>query len=131
LAPFGGRVVFVKADLGRPLPVQPPVDAILSTATFHWVLDHDALFGNLAAPEETQRRLRAAGFAECRAWLQEERTTFDTRPEFEAFLATVVLRTVLASRPREGHAAFVSEVADKLGKPELDYVRLNIDAVRD
>ena len=26
-----------------------PVDAILSTATFHWVPDHDALFANLAA----------------------------------------------------------------------------------
>ena len=26
-----------------------PVDAVLSTATFHWVLDHDRLFANLAA----------------------------------------------------------------------------------
>jgi trans-aconitate 2-methyltransferase len=25
------------------------VDAILSTATFHWIADHDALFANLAA----------------------------------------------------------------------------------
>ena len=41
---------FVVADLGRPLPVAPAsVDAILSTATFHWVRDHDALFANLAA----------------------------------------------------------------------------------
>ena len=32
----------------RPLPIEP-VDAILSTATFHWVPDHDALFRNLAA----------------------------------------------------------------------------------
>ena len=49
LAPFGDRVEFVVADLGRPLPLDEPVDAILSTATFHWVLDHDALFANLAA----------------------------------------------------------------------------------
>ncbi|HEY8987929.1 MAG TPA: methyltransferase domain-containing protein [Candidatus Limnocylindrales bacterium] len=51
LARFGDRVAFVVADLGRPLPLGPlaPVDAILSTATFHWVSDHDALFGNLAA----------------------------------------------------------------------------------
>jgi trans-aconitate 2-methyltransferase len=47
LAPFGDRVEYVVADLGRPLPVGR-VDAILSTATFHWVLDHDALFVNLA-----------------------------------------------------------------------------------
>jgi trans-aconitate 2-methyltransferase len=29
--------------------VDPAVDAILSTATFHWIVDHDALFANLAA----------------------------------------------------------------------------------
>jgi len=46
---FGDRVSFVECDLGRPLPVAGPVDAILSTATFHWVRDHDALFANLAA----------------------------------------------------------------------------------
>ena len=34
---------------GEPLPIDGPVDAILSTATFHWVPDHDALFRNLAA----------------------------------------------------------------------------------
>ncbi len=49
LARFGERVEYVVADLGRPLPVAEPVDAILSTATFHWVPDHDALFRNLAA----------------------------------------------------------------------------------
>jgi trans-aconitate 2-methyltransferase len=47
---FGDRVAYVVADLGRPLDVPGgPVDAILSTATFHWVPDHDALFRNLAA----------------------------------------------------------------------------------
>ncbi len=53
LARFAGRVVFVQADL---LELGPgllgawhPVDAVLSTATFHWVLDHDRLFANLAA----------------------------------------------------------------------------------
>lgn len=49
LAAFGDRVEYVVADLGRPLPLAEPVDAILSTATFHWVPDHDALFTNLAA----------------------------------------------------------------------------------
>jgi trans-aconitate 2-methyltransferase len=49
LAPLGDRVEFVVADLGQPLPLSQPVDAILSTATFHWVADHDALFVNLAA----------------------------------------------------------------------------------
>ena len=49
LARFGDRVSYVVADLGSPIPLDEPVDAILSTATFHWVPDHDALFANLAA----------------------------------------------------------------------------------
>jgi trans-aconitate 2-methyltransferase len=49
LAAFGDRVTYVLADLERPLPVPDKVDAVLSTATFHWVRDHDALFANLAA----------------------------------------------------------------------------------
>jgi trans-aconitate 2-methyltransferase len=170
LAPYADRVDFVQADLHQPLPVRPAVDAILSTATFHWVLDHDALFRNLAAvlraggrlaaqcggkgnvasvdrvlaefgesraefayfaePDETERRLRNAGFADANAWLEEKNVAFDSRPEFEMFLATVVLRVVLARRPPSEHKAFVSDVVDRLGKLELDYVRLNIDAVR-
>jgi trans-aconitate 2-methyltransferase len=49
LARFGDQVEYVHADLMKPLPLDRAVDAILSTATFHWVLDHDALFANLAA----------------------------------------------------------------------------------
>jgi trans-aconitate 2-methyltransferase len=46
---FAGRVTYVQADLGRsPLPIDGPVDAVMSTATFHWILDHDALFEGLA-----------------------------------------------------------------------------------
>ncbi|MEO5704182.1 MAG: methyltransferase domain-containing protein [Candidatus Limnocylindrales bacterium] len=49
LARFGDQVTFVEADLGRRLPIDGPVDAALSTATLHWVMDHDALFANLAS----------------------------------------------------------------------------------
>lgn len=61
LAARAEQVTFVRADLGAPLPIHPPVDAILSTATFHWVPDHDALFRHLAAV------LRAGGMlaAQC------------------------------------------------------------------
>ena len=48
LAAFGDQVEYLVADLGSPLAIRP-VDAILSTATFHWVADHEALFANLAA----------------------------------------------------------------------------------
>ncbi len=49
LARFGDRVELVEADLAQPLPVAVPVDAVVSTAAFHWVLDHDRLFTHLAA----------------------------------------------------------------------------------
>jgi trans-aconitate 2-methyltransferase len=49
LAGHGRKVEFVEADLGKPLPLREKVDAVFSTATFHWVPDHDALFANLAA----------------------------------------------------------------------------------
>jgi trans-aconitate 2-methyltransferase len=43
------RVTFVRADLHAALPLAEPLDAIVSTSTFHWVRDHDALFRHLAA----------------------------------------------------------------------------------
>lgn len=49
LAGFGDRIEFIEADLRRPLPIAEPVDAVLSTATFHWIVDHDELFRHLAA----------------------------------------------------------------------------------
>ena len=60
LARFGDRVTYAVADLGRPLPLaDSSVDAILSTATFHWVPDHEALFGNLARVLRPGGRLAA------------------------------------------------------------------------
>ena len=49
LARFGDRVSYVVADLAQQLPIEEPVDAVLSTATFHWIRDHQVLFANLAA----------------------------------------------------------------------------------
>ncbi|HTV12789.1 MAG TPA: class I SAM-dependent methyltransferase [Acidimicrobiales bacterium] len=46
-----GRVSFVRGDLLDLSPALlgdvPPLDAVLSTATFHWVMDHDRLFSNI------------------------------------------------------------------------------------
>jgi trans-aconitate 2-methyltransferase len=41
-------VTYVVGDLLDPIPVAP-VDAVFSNATFHWIVDHDRLFANLAA----------------------------------------------------------------------------------
>ena len=60
LAPYADRVAFVTADLAAPLPLgDASVDAILSTATFHWVANHDALFRHLAAAVRPGGRLVA------------------------------------------------------------------------
>lgn len=59
LARFGDRVTLLEADLNLPLPVPGPADALLSTATLHWVLDQEALFGHLAAALRPGGRLVA------------------------------------------------------------------------
>lgn len=48
LADLASRVRFMQADLTE-LELAEPVDVIVSTATFHWVLDHDLLFRRLFA----------------------------------------------------------------------------------
>ncbi len=171
LARFAGRVTFVQADLARRLPLeQASVDAILSTATFHWVRDHNALFrhlaevlrpggqlvaqcggqGNIASvlraiaaagdrwpgpwtmagPEETGKRLEAAGFTDVAIWLQDEPTQLERGEPLREFLRTVVLGAHLDRLPEERHEAFVDAVADGVPDGVIDYVRLNIVATR-
>jgi trans-aconitate methyltransferase len=57
---FGGRVAFVRVELPH-LPFSGWADLVFSTATFHWVRDHPALFA------EILRSLRRGGrlFAQC------------------------------------------------------------------
>jgi trans-aconitate 2-methyltransferase len=170
LARFGDRVEYVVADLGRPLPIEGAVDAVLSTATFHWVSDHDALFRNLAAVLRpggwlvaqcggvgniarvqrvlagigdgwlgpvhfetvlaTATRLDAAGFVGIECWLSDEPTHFEPGEPYETYLRTVVLGAHLDRLPKDEHDAFVRAVADGIGEPMIDYVRLNIVARR-
>jgi trans-aconitate 2-methyltransferase len=163
------------ADLTE-LRLPAPVDAVLSSAVFHWIADHERLFAalranmrdgarfaaqcggagnidelrettravagqepyaehlrgleepwNYAAPELTEERLRAAGFAEARCWLQ----PWEVRPPepFE-FLRTICLAPYLDPLPEELRAPFVEAVLAAEGEPlRLRYVRLNIDAV--
>jgi trans-aconitate 2-methyltransferase len=170
LARFGDRVSYLVADLGRPLPLPQPVDAILSTATFHWIADHDALFRNLAAvlrpggrltaqcggagniesvlravetvgdgwrgphrfetPAATRARLEAAGFSEIDCRLVRETVELERGEPLETYLATIVLGAHLERLPPTEREGFVRAVADRLPAPVLDYVRLDIDAVR-
>ncbi|MBV9610750.1 MAG: methyltransferase domain-containing protein [Acidobacteria bacterium] len=45
---FAERVSFLRADM-QAIPLRNDVDGVFSTAAFHWVPDHDALFANLHA----------------------------------------------------------------------------------
>ena len=151
------------------------VDLVFSTATFHWIADHDALFAslrralrpggrlvaqcggagnvarihraaaeagaeppfaahvegwrgpwNFATPDDTERRLRAAGFTDVRCWLAPRPVTPDDPRDY---LRTIVLGAHLDRLPGDLHDAFLDAVLTRLGeRPTLDYVRLNIDA---
>ena len=171
---LGDRASYVVSDLTE-LQLPDPADLIFSTATFHWVLDHERLFarlrGNLApggrlvaqcggegnvadhagavatvaarpefAPhfggatvmwnfagrEETEARLRAAGFSEVRCWL-EHRTVAPEDPL--RFTMTATLAPHLTRLPEHLHLPFTEAVLALSPDPlTLDYVRLNIEA---
>jgi trans-aconitate 2-methyltransferase len=153
------------------LDPEEPVDAIVSTATLHWVTDHDRLWARLArvlrpggvlevqcggegniagvrevidavardaapelvgwspwmfaGPEETERRLRSAGFAAARCWLEDRPTYPD---DVDAFVRTSILPAHLARLPEERRERFAAAVVGRVRLP-LDYVRLNVSAV--
>jgi trans-aconitate 2-methyltransferase len=172
---LGDRAELHVADLST-FDLGLEADAILSTATFHWIADHDALFArlrahlrpggllvaqcggegnianvhaaarevmalgpyapsfdgwrgpwNFAAPDVTEERLRGAGFAQARAWLQERPVTPD---DPHAYLTEINLGAHLERMPDDLRPRFVDEVIERLGGPPvtIDYVRLNIDA---
>ncbi|HTT95212.1 MAG TPA: methyltransferase domain-containing protein [Solirubrobacterales bacterium] len=164
----------IVSDLTK-LELEEPVDAIFSTAVFHWVLDHDALFArmraavraggrfaaqcggegniesfrlageevarrepyaehlggvekiwNYAGPEETEARLRAAGFTDVSCRL--EPWPVDP-PEPAAYAKTVCLGPYVAELPEDLQDRFVADVLATQADPlRLDYVRLNIEA---
>lgn len=171
---LGDKASYLVTDLSD-LELEQPVDLVFSTATFHWILDHDRLFAhvrsalrpggrlvaqcggkgnvakhavaiataasdpefaqhfgaanalwNFAGPEETEERLRNAGFAEVRCWLEPK--PFQP-PDPVAFTSTVTLGPLLAQLPEEKHRPFVDAVLAEAEQPlVLDYVRLNIEA---
>jgi trans-aconitate 2-methyltransferase len=171
---LGDRASYLVADLSE-LDVAEPVDLIFSTATFHWILDHERLFGrlcealrpggrlvaqcgglgnvseharaitavatrpefaphfggmtvmwNFADPEETEARLRVAGFAEAHCWLQPKPVT---PVDPLRFTMTVTLGPHLTRLPEDLRQPFAEAVLDQGPQPlTLDYVRLNIEA---
>ena len=79
-----------------------------------------------AGPQETERRLREAGFTEIRCWLV-ERPTYPR--DMNAFVRTSILAAHLERLPGERREAFAAAVVAGVRLP-LDYVRLNASAIR-
>jgi trans-aconitate 2-methyltransferase len=79
-----------------------------------------------ASPQETERRLRAAGFTAISCWLQAR----PTHPEdMDAFVRTSILAAHLERLPDDRREPFAAAVVAGVRLP-LDYVRLNVSAVR-
>jgi trans-aconitate 2-methyltransferase len=174
LAASADRVSFVHADLlelgPSVLPGVAALDAVFSTATFHWVPDHSRLFRNLASvlrpggrlvaqcggegniagllrvvrslgidragtweyasPATTAQRLREAGFGDIQTWTAAEPTRFDSGEQLHDFLEAVCLRESLAPLSAERRTEVVDAVVAAMPEPVLDYIRLNIVAIR-
>jgi trans-aconitate methyltransferase len=112
LARFGDRVSFVSANAATWVAPEP-VDAVFSTATYHWVKDHDALFASIA------RSLRPAGLlvAQCGAAgnlsrIRARAATLRGSPQFgrffEGFAEPWTYATVDETRARLTRAGFSS-----------------------
>jgi trans-aconitate 2-methyltransferase len=79
---------------------------------------------HFAGPQDTEQRLRAAGFTDIACWLEPWPVSPD---DVETYLRTICLGPYLERLPEAEHARFAAEVARRVGG-ELDYVRLNIVA---
>jgi trans-aconitate 2-methyltransferase len=84
---FGSRVSLVACDLLH-LPFENAFDATVSTAAFHWVLDHDRLFANL------HRALVPGGWLEAQcgggpniAHVREQVNTLLASPDFADYFS--------------------------------------------
>jgi trans-aconitate 2-methyltransferase len=81
---------------------------------------------NFAGPDQTAERLERAGFGDVETRLE----PYPVVPDDPAtYLRTVCLGPYLEQLPEPLHAEFVDAVRERCGD-ELDYVRLNITAVR-
>jgi trans-aconitate methyltransferase len=77
-----GRVSYAVMDLAE-LEVAEPVDVVFSTATFHWIPDHDNLFRRVHAALKPGGRLHAqCGGAGNVASHAKDIATVASRPEF-------------------------------------------------
>ncbi len=80
--------------------------------------------------DETRRSLEGAGFEVVDVRLRPDPLRLEDPVLMDRYLATVNLSSYLADLPGAEHAAFVTSVREAMHEPVIDYVRLEIDAVR-
>lgn len=83
-----------------------------------------------AGVDDTRARLERAGFDVEDVRLREHPFRIDDPEVLEAYLASVCLSGHLRDLPPDEHAGFVRAVREAFDEPVVDYVRLEIDAVR-
>ena len=85
---------------------------------------------NFADVQETTQHLQDAGFTDVAVRLVPDPAVLERGEQLETFIATVMLGAQLREMPREDRRAFVRQVAQRLSEPVIDYVRLQIRALR-
>lgn len=81
-----------------------------------------------ATVDETAQRLTGAGLVDVRVDLVPDPVRLQPGAQLEAFLGTVVLGAVLDPLPQDQRPIVVREVAARLHRPVIDYVRLQASA---
>ncbi|KRF34291.1 class I SAM-dependent methyltransferase [Nocardioides sp. Soil805] len=91
----------------------------------------DGKFGtSFRGVDETRVALEGAGFEVEDVRLRPDPLRIEDPELMETYLATVNLGSHLATLPPEEHRPFVRAVREAMAEPVIDYVRLEIDAVR-
>ncbi len=83
-----------------------------------------------AGVDDTEAALRAGGWEVESVRLRPHPVRLDDPDLLETYLATVMLGAYLAAMPADEHRPFVRAVREAMVEPVIDYVRLEIDAIR-
>jgi trans-aconitate 2-methyltransferase len=83
-----------------------------------------------AGVAETEAALRAGGWEVESVRLRPDPLRLDDPGLLETYLATVCLGAYLDDMPQDEHRPFVRAVREAMAEPVVDYVRLEIDAIR-
>ncbi|MEZ5287101.1 MAG: methyltransferase domain-containing protein [Vicinamibacterales bacterium] len=108
---FGDRVRYIQAALPA-LPVQGWADVVFSTATFHWIPDHPALFAAIFAAVRPGGRLHAQcgggpNLARAHALAEEVMQTPTFEPYFREWPGVWQFASAEETRERLAAAGFV------------------------